>query len=355
MNALATEDQIVLTLTSLARHRMRALMAACSIGLLVGASVGATWLGWQVARETDLRNPADQVQTAQITPSAHQQDNPNDAQTPDASTLRIADHYTLGDGKPLPLRMTMMDQAGMDQAGGKIVADHPMAPRAAASFKFAGHNQNDTDCLTQAVYYEARGEGTDGMRAVAQVIVNRVRNPNYPKSICAVVYQGASQHGCQFSFACDGSADTPARNAAWRRARSIAEAAMNGYVMKSVGSATSFHTVSVHPDWAGTMQRVATIGSHIFYQLRGRNVQLASANVVRPSTMPAAPVVATADDSAHTALLNALSRAQNTVKPVTASAQVDGKAAAEIVTAVSGETLARSHAKEAAKPSGASS
>jgi len=321
---------------------MRALMAAGSAGLFVGAMFGAAWLGGHLAHESQA-----------ITQQAANPASLNASNT-DASALRIADRFArfddqgaTQDAAPSPaLRTTLMDETAT-----AAIADHPVAPRTVSAFKFAGHNQNDTDCLTQAIYYEARGEGTDGMRAVAQVIVNRVRNPNYPKSICAVVYQGASQHGCQFSFACDNISDEPARNAAWRRARSVAEAALNGYVMKGVGSATSFHTVDVHPVWAATMQRVAVIGSHIFYQLRGHNVQLASADAVQPSARPAVTTGANPDDSSRTALLNALSRSQTTAqaaaRPVTASAQVDGHAAEQVVTALTGEKPARETAKEA--------
>ena len=60
-------------------------------------------------------------------------------------------------------------------------------------------------CLTQAVYYEAGFEPLEGRRAVAQVVLNRMRHPAFPKSVCGVVYQGARDPVCQFSFVCDGS------------------------------------------------------------------------------------------------------------------------------------------------------
>lgn len=310
-------------------------MTASSVGLLVGAVFGAAWLGGHMAHEARTLNSQNSGAIAAIGDEG--QDTPDtltsDALTP---TLNAADPQAAVNAQSLSLRSSLLEASAA-----QTLADHPVAPRPASAFRFASHNQNDTDCLTQAVYYEARGEGTEGMRAVAQVILNRTRNPNYPNSICAVVYQGANQHGCQFSFACDGASDKPVHSVAWRRSRSVAEAALNGYVMKSVGSATSFHTTSVHPAWAAAMQRVAVIGSHIFYQFRGRNVQLASTETVRPSGAPAVMTriadAQTADDGDKTALLNALARKQAVAKPVTASAQVDGHAVGALVTALTGE------------------
>lgn len=200
--------------------------------------------------------------------------------------------------------------------------------------------------LTQAVYYEARGEGVDGMRAVAQVILNRVRHPAYPKSICGVVYQGAYQRtSCQFSFVCNGAMGAPVESWAWRRAKSVAEAALGGYVMSAVGTSTSFHTTGVKPGWGGTMDKVAQIGSHIFYQFRGRGSRIAnSTDGVRPSSgvpqigapVDAAPVTPVLDTQT-VAMLNAQSKAQAAmaVKPVQVSAQIHGKSAQDIIAEVS--------------------
>ena len=96
-------------------------------------------------------------------------------------------------------------------------------------------SSRELDCLTAALYYEARGEGEDGMEAVAQVIVNRVRHPSFPKSLCGVIYQGAGRgRGCQFSFACDGSMRRRKDMALWERAQEIADRAMDGEVMETV-------------------------------------------------------------------------------------------------------------------------
>lgn len=129
------------------------------------------------------------------------------------------------------------------------------------------------DCLTAAVYYEARSETRDGQRAVAQVVLNRVRDRAFPASVCGVVYQGGARRdgrgiGCQFSFACDGSTGRPVDGAAWQRARVVAEAALAGAVYAPIGAATYYHTDAVHPWWAPSLARVGQIGAHIFYGWR---------------------------------------------------------------------------------------
>jgi spore germination cell wall hydrolase CwlJ-like protein len=130
--------------------------------------------------------------------------------------------------------------------------------------------QRALECLTAAVYYEARSEGSDGQRAVAQVVLNRVRHPAFPASVCGVVYQGSGRRtGCQFSFTCDGSLSRRREPEAWSRAREIASAALEGEVYAPVGNATHYHTSAVLPYWAGSLSRSATVGAHIFYRWRG--------------------------------------------------------------------------------------
>src|SRR5581483_3323427 len=99
----------------------------------------------------------------------------------------------------------------------------------------------DVQCLTAAVYYEARGEPHQGQAAVAQVVLNRVRDPRFPKTICGVVYQGLASHECQFTFACDGAAEHRREPAAWATADKVARRALGGYVEPSVGAATHYH------------------------------------------------------------------------------------------------------------------
>jgi len=126
------------------------------------------------------------------------------------------------------------------------------------------------ECLTSAVYYEAGNQGDDGERAVAQVILNRVRHPAFPSSVCGVVYQGSTRlTGCQFTFTCDGSLERRPSADGWARAKQIAEAALTGTVFGPVGLATHYHADYVVPYWASTMAKNAVIGAHLFYRWAG--------------------------------------------------------------------------------------
>jgi hypothetical protein len=126
------------------------------------------------------------------------------------------------------------------------------------------------DCLTAAVYYESAYETPAGQAAVAQVVLNRVRHPAFPKTVCAVVLQGSERRtGCQFTFTCDGALATPPNPGVWLRARAVAAAALAGKVEKSVGHATHYHTVWVRPYWAPSLTKVNVIGAHIFYRWAG--------------------------------------------------------------------------------------
>ena len=147
-------------------------------------------------------------------------------------------------------------------------------PAAAPPFLAATRSPDDAaravQCLTEAVYYEARSEAEDGQRAVAQVVLNRVRDRAFPGSVCGVVYQGATRRtGCQFSFTCDGSMNGRREPSAWERARAVAGAALAGSVYAPVGSATFYHANYVLPWWAGSMARIGSVGAHIFYRWRG--------------------------------------------------------------------------------------
>ncbi len=124
-------------------------------------------------------------------------------------------------------------------------------------------------CLTQAIYYEAALEPTAGQEAVAQTVLNRVRHPAFPHTICGVVYQGAQQAGCQFSFACDGSRQRAPVAPFWQRAEAVARQAISGFVMPAVGAATAYHADYVFPRWGPTLVKIAQIGAHIFYRFPG--------------------------------------------------------------------------------------
>ncbi|MGA0599754.1 cell wall hydrolase [Caulobacter sp. KR2-114] len=126
-------------------------------------------------------------------------------------------------------------------------------------------SSRDLDCLTAAVYYETGSDVAAGQAAVAQVVLNRVRHPAFPKSVCGVVFQGAASGRCQFSFVCDGAMRRPKSPAMWENARKVAARALGGYVMPEAGEAVSFHAAYLGRLWP-SMQRVGQIGAHVFYR-----------------------------------------------------------------------------------------
>lgn len=132
-------------------------------------------------------------------------------------------------------------------------------------------SKEEQKCLATAVYFEARGENTRGQAAVAQVVLNRVRNPAYPKTICGVVYQNVEwRNACQFSFACDGKRKRIASPARYKLAQDIAMAVTAGKIfIPEVGSSTHYHATYVHPRWSRTMEKMKKIGLHIFYRTYG--------------------------------------------------------------------------------------
>ncbi|OYX55525.1 MAG: cell wall hydrolase [Brevundimonas subvibrioides] len=156
--------------------------------------------------------------------------------------------------------------AAMPAAIGALRSARPFVLQTAASADRA----RALRCLTQGVYYEAALESTEGQEAVAQVILNRVRDPNYPNTVCGVVFEGAERTtGCQFSFTCDGALSQAPVGWAWNRARTVAERALSGYVAIKVGTATHYHADYVHPWWSPTLAKITQIGAHIFYRWKG--------------------------------------------------------------------------------------
>ncbi len=126
------------------------------------------------------------------------------------------------------------------------------------------------ECLTSAVYYEAGQESDAGQRAVAQVVLNRVRHPAYPATVCGVVYQGSTrQTGCQFTFTCDGSLARGPMRSEWNRARKVAKAALGGAVYAPAGLATHYHANYVLPYWAASLVKTHVEGAHLFYRWSG--------------------------------------------------------------------------------------
>lgn len=146
--------------------------------------------------------------------------------------------------------------------------DHAWAANILPPSVFTAEEQQ---CLASGIYFEARGESVKGQAAVAQVILNRVRNPAYPKTICGVVYQNEDwRNRCQFSFACDNIRDRVNSKQHWKIAREVALAVTAGKIwLPEVGSATHYHAIYVRPNWARTMVKVGRIGWHIFYRTYG--------------------------------------------------------------------------------------
>ena len=170
-------------------------------------------------------------------------------------------------------RQSPFDSILTEQDSGRFVPeigprDHAWAASVLAPSVFSAREQQ---CLASGIYFEARGESVKGQAAVAQVILNRVRNPSYPKTICGVVYQNEDwRNRCQFSFACDAIKDRVNSEYHWRVARDVAMAVTAGKIwLPQVGSATHYHAVYVRPKWARTMEKVGRIGLHVFYRTYG--------------------------------------------------------------------------------------
>jgi hypothetical protein len=222
--ALAVEDAKVLKFGTQGRADWRALVNAALIGGGVGLALGGLYLGAGMGRAVIEHGRAE----------------------------RIAE---VGQSLRGPLGA---DPAALTQAA---------APAAAQLVSVKPTRAAELDCLTQAVYFEARGESARGQAAVATVVMNRVKNPHFPKTVCGVVYQGASHHnGCQFSFACDGAANRVVEWGAWAQARRVAARVLSGAALRDVGSATHYHTTAVDPEWGSRMLRVAQVGLHVFYR-----------------------------------------------------------------------------------------
>lgn len=144
--------------------------------------------------------------------------------------------------------------------------------RPATPFTLTGSPQDKAralQCLTTAIYYEAATEPEDGQRAVAQVILNRVRHPTFPGTVCGVIYQGSEKAGCQFSYACDGSMARAPSHTYWNRAARIAAAALAGEVFAPVGMATHYHTHAVTPRWNTSLVMTGVFGAHFFHRWKG--------------------------------------------------------------------------------------
>ncbi len=185
----------------------------------------------------------------------------------DQAPRPVATTQALLKGMALAIPAEVADQRLDVDARPIVLADG--APPFDATAQSADDADRALDCLTAAVYYEARSEQPDGQRAVAQVVLNRVRDRAFPRSVCGVVYQGSHRRtGCQFSFTCDGSMFRRRDEASWNRARGIAAEALGGAVYAPVGAATSYHASYMLPWWAPSLTRIGIVGAHTFYRWR---------------------------------------------------------------------------------------
>ena len=121
-------------------------------------------------------------------------------------------------------------------------------------------------CLTEALYFEARSETLEGQFAVGEVILNRVDSRKFPNSVCGVVTQGAHRlHACQFSYNCDGKAEYFSEARAYARSGKLAKLLLDGRARVLTDGATYYHTSAVNPSWSRSFTKTAQIGTHIFY------------------------------------------------------------------------------------------
>ena len=201
---------------------------------------------------------------------------------PKAKPANFAKTAALAKGvKIIPASVNLNDEDAASPAVKRIIAN-PAVPNITAKFNVSSQQKMqivaqrrvrlaEENCLARAVYFESRSESELGQLAVAKVVLNRVNNPDFPKTICGVVYQGSgTRNSCQFSFACDGLPDDVKSPEAWAHAKSIAQRAIaNDPAVAMLGNAVNYHADYVTPRWAHTMRRLTRIGHHIFYALGG--------------------------------------------------------------------------------------
>lgn len=193
---------------------------------------------------------------------------------------KLLDPPTIAETAPRPVASATAATQLRDIDPAQAVALNAQIPVAALPFgsarPFSLGNANveartqALECLTSAIYYEAGQESDDGQRAVGQVILNRVRHPAFPASVCGVVYEGSTRStGCQFTFTCDGSLARAPMVEPWNRARRNAKAALDGAVFAPVGNATHYHANYVVPYWASSLVKTQVVGAHLFYRWSG--------------------------------------------------------------------------------------
>lgn len=250
-----------------ATNRVPILLAVAIVGLLVVAQAAVR----AVAEHRD-----DRVTVAIPPPTPAARDSDGEDHFPGAALL-----YAAETPRPAPIRVELpapapgstgtvapppepIGMAFAPEATTVVPARPFLLGRAAALDRGRA-----LECLTAGIYYEAGNQSDDGERAVAQVILNRVRHPLFPATVCGVVYQGSEHAGCQFSFACDGSMTRPTSRTGWARAMRIGADALAGQVYAPVGLATHYHTYAVTPAWNRALVMTDAVGAHFFHRWKG--------------------------------------------------------------------------------------
>jgi len=308
--ALAAEDRSVLQFDTLVRALGRAPFGAALAGAGMGLGLGAAFLIFGMA--------------------GHAADHAHALRIAEAAAGGYASSYLEAEGQGLH---TGLERYGFQGGLDAVVAAKPDRTKVKA------RRRADLECLTTAVYFEARGESPRGQAAVAQVVMNRVKHPAFPKSVCAVVFQGAGHRGCQFSFACDGSMRKRRELLAWNRARDVATRALAGAARADVGAATHFHTTAVSPIWAPQMLRVANVGAHVFYRFAPYRLRHApaSAPVVEHVEFVSAPAGQVAELRIAPAVEQAIEASLTPASPASSAEPKAKSAQAAGVPAVAGD------------------
>ncbi|HEX8238291.1 MAG TPA: cell wall hydrolase [Allosphingosinicella sp.] len=226
------------------RHWLASAVLATMLGLYVVAGLSVAWL-----------EPASATPNARFAGSAR--GIPGLGIPPQPEPLQFRD-------------VAPQDAVAINAAVPVSTLPNPAARPFGVAFASPADRLRAVECLTAAVYYEAAVESTDGQRAVAQVVLNRVRHPAYPRTVCGVVFQGQERAtGCQFTFTCDGALRRTPSASGWARARRVAEEALAGKVYAPVGWATHYHTNWVVPYWSSSLVKLGNVGTHIFYRWEG--------------------------------------------------------------------------------------
>lgn len=212
------------------------------------------------------------------------------APVPTAAVAKVLEQERARLGKGRLSELAQGERTGAGPAGAPRVATRNVDPGSAralagaagkGSLTFAALDAlpettggKDWECLAEAIYFESRGEPLSGQIAVAEVILNRVDSPAYPKTVCGVTRQGVGTAGraCQFSYACDGRSDVMKSAEPRDRARKLATLMLAGRERTVTDGATHFHTTAVRPSWSRKLTRVAKVGQHIFYRAGGTRV-----------------------------------------------------------------------------------